>query len=161
MSNDNNVRPADAGATCQDPPSAWEQSCPPSLIPENRTIEVYLGDTLIARSNSIIRVVGGPGAPVTFYLPRKDVRTQYLQSENEGGHCQWRGDSCYYTIDTGARTSSRAACHYANPSAAFVALSDHVCFHPARVACYIDGERVWSQRDDRNGSWITAGRVCS
>ena len=37
----------------------------------------------------------------------------------------------------------------------FAVLRDHVCFHPARVARDVDGERVRPQPGDFYGGWIT------
>lgn len=134
----------------------WGQARPPQLIPEQCKIEVFLGETLIASSNRVIRVVGGPGCPTTFYIPRRDVRTTYLKAHGTGKECQWRGQADYYNIDTGAKTAQMAACLYANPADTCKALEDHICFHPARVNCYVDNERVWSEADGKQGAWITS-----
>ncbi len=139
--------------------SLWGQARPPQLIAENCRIEVFLGVTLIASSASVIRVVGGPGCPTTFYIPREDVRTAYMKTQGPGRECQWRGQAEYFTIDTGAKKAPQAACYYANPTDTCKALADHICFHPARVNCYIDGERVWSENSDTQGAWITSKTI--
>lgn len=133
----------------------WGKTQPPRITPENRRIEIYLGDTLIAKSDSVVRVIGRDCGTTTFYVPRHNVRMHYLKADSQmSGHCKWRGDANYFNVDTGAQNSSHAACHYGTPVEEMDAIADHICFHPARVSCYLDGMRVWAERDDANGEWL-------
>lgn len=135
-------------SSSQPQPSIWGKSQPSRLIPENRVLEVFLGDTLIAKSDKVIQAVGRNCATSTFYVPRQFVRMRYLKPEKQKmAHCKWRGKADYFNVDTGSRSSNLAACHYQTPIAELEDIADHVCFHPARVTCYLDGERVWAERD--------------
>ena len=48
---------------------------------------------------------------------------------------------------------------YSNPFPAFEKIRDYLCFYPARIACYVDGERVQAQTGEFYGGWITEAIV--
>lgn len=45
---------------------------------------------------------------------------------------------------------------YPAPTAPFHAIAEYFSFHPARVECYVDGERVQPQHGHFYGGWVTA-----
>ncbi len=58
------------------------------------------------------------------------------------------------------RVETEAAWAYANPSAAFAPLRDHVAFYAGRMdACFVDDELVVPQPGGFYGGWITSAVV--
>jgi hypothetical protein len=58
------------------------------------------------------------------------------------------------------RTVHAVAWTFAEPTAGYEAIRDHVSFYPGRVdAAWMDDERVHAQEGDFYGGWITSDLV--
>jgi uncharacterized protein (DUF427 family) len=134
--------------------SVWDYPRPPMLEPFSATVEVYAGDTLVARSVNTLRVLE-TASPPTIYIPPQDIDMSQISSTAGNSFCEWKGSACYWKLVNDA-TGIPVAWSYRDPFPAFAKIRDYLCFYPGRIACYIDGERVQAQRGKFYGGWITA-----
>jgi uncharacterized protein (DUF427 family) len=135
----------------------WAYPRPPRLERSPSTVEVRVGDVVIARSEPgrAIRVLE-TASPPTYYLPPADVTPGTLVPSFGRSVCEWKGPARYFAVRVDGREIERAAWAYPEPWEGFEALADHVAFYPGRVECYVDGERVQPQEGDFYGGWVTA-----
>jgi uncharacterized protein (DUF427 family) len=62
--------------------------------PSERRVEVRCGGVLLAASERALEL-RETAAPVRFYLPREDVRTDLLTPSAKTSHCPFKGDAAY------------------------------------------------------------------
>ncbi len=132
--------------------SVWDYPRPPALEADPRLIEVKDGELILAHTTKAFRVLE-TASPPTFYIPPDDVAFDCLTRMGERTVCEWKGMAIYWAL---AREPSHAiAWSYPRPRARFARIRDYVAFYPARVACFIDAERVRAQPGRFYGGWIT------
>jgi uncharacterized protein (DUF427 family) len=121
-----------------------------------RRVRVEFNGQVIADTTRALRVLETSHPPV-YYIPRADVRTEYLSPSPRRTFCEFKGSAAYVSLSVGERTSPDAAWYYPDPASGYEALHDHLAFYPSRVdACFVDGERVAAQEGGFYGGWITA-----
>lgn len=133
--------------------SVWDYPRPPVVVNCNRTVKVVHNDIVIASSVETCRVLE-TASPPTFYIREEDINWSRLVESDERSFCEWKGEASYWSL------SDEPACkpvawQYKDPFPAFEMLRGHAAFYPGRIACYVDDERVRSQRGDFYGGWIT------
>ena len=147
-------RPDFAHPTGPGEESVWDYPRPPRLVADDRPVEVRVGDTLIARSDGCLRVLE-TASPPTVYLPPSSIEWEHLRPAGGGSHCEWKGTARYYDVVTPDGEVPGAAWAYDEPYEEFASLAGHVSFYPARVACWLGGERVAPQPGRFYGGWVT------
>jgi len=140
--------------------SVWDYPRPPRLEPTARRVRVVLGGVTIADTRQALRVLE-TSHPPNYYFPPEDVQREHLESlPGIGSVCEWKGAAHYFNVNAGGRRASRAAWSYPDPTAAFVALKDHVAFYAGQMdACYVDDEQAQPQPGVFYGGWVTADVV--
>ena len=134
--------------------SVWDYPRPPAYVPDPRTVEVYAGDTLLARTSAAIRALE-TGSPPTFYLPADAVDESLLRPSPRRTFCEWKGEAEYFHVQTSDGNIENALWRY--PSA----LDDAACIagwfacYPSLLRCLVDGEPVRPQAGGYYGGWIT------
>ncbi|MBT8447018.1 MAG: DUF427 domain-containing protein [Gammaproteobacteria bacterium] len=136
--------------------SVWDYPRPPVLGSCARVVRVIAGETEVARSERALRVLE-TASPPTVYLPPEDIVAGALVETAGGSVCEWKGVARYFALAEAAEMA--VAWSYPAPSAAFRAIKDYVSFYPARIACYLDDERVRPQGGGFYGGWVTADIV--
>lgn len=137
--------------------SVWDYPRPPCLEHYSATVEVFANDTLIARSVDTLRVLE-TASPPTVYIPQQDIDMALLGDAEGTSFCEWKGNASYWKLANDPAHIA-VAWSYREPFPAFAKLRDYLCFYPARIACYIDGERVQPQPGKFYGGWVTAA-IC-
>lgn len=133
----------------------WDYPRPPLLERSSRLVRVVFGGAEVARSTRAWRVLETSHPPV-YYIPREDVRMEYLHPARGSSYCEWKGDASYYDLSVNGLSSPQAAWSYSSPLAPFGDLAGAIAFYPGRVdACYVDDERVQPQEGNFYGGWIT------
>jgi uncharacterized protein (DUF427 family) len=70
--------------------------------PSDRHVEVRCGGELLAASDRAVEL-RETAAPVRYYLPREDVRTDLLAPSATTSHCPFKGDATYLSARSGCR----------------------------------------------------------
>lgn len=135
--------------------SVWDYPRPPGIEADSRHVQVLVEGITLADTERCLRVLE-TGSPPTFYLPLHDVRTEYLRPCTGSSVCEWKGRASYWSIyvdDT--LIVKRAAWSYPAPYKGFEPIAGYVSFYPAKVECYVMGDRVGAQPGDFYGGWVT------
>ena len=138
----------------------WDYPRPPALVPCRHRVRIELGGEVLAESEQALRVLE-TSHPPTIYIPPSDVRTDLLRpSAARSSWCEFKGTARYLDARVGGRTVSAIGWAYAEPTAGFEALRDHIAFYPGRVdAAWMGDELVQRQVSDFYGGWITTDLV--
>jgi uncharacterized protein (DUF427 family) len=134
--------------------SVWDYPRPPRLEASQKTVRVMLGDQLIAESKAAYRVLE-TSHPPSWYIPKADIKMDFLTATKKSSFCEWKGSASYWTVVAGGQKAENAAWSYESPNRAFQAIQGYVAFYPSRFECYVDDERVTAQPGDFYGGWIT------
>ncbi len=148
---DGRRRPPFAEAPGPGRESVWDYPRPPRLAPDARLVEVRHGERPIAATRRAIRVLE-TASPPTFYLPPEDLSRGVLVPAPGSSHCEWKGRARYWALSEGG---APVAWTYDDPTPAFAAIRGWFSFYPARVDCFVDGERVRPQPGGFYGGWLT------
>jgi uncharacterized protein (DUF427 family) len=144
------VRPDFALHTTAEQESVWDYPRPPEARRSTASLKVYAGDDLVAQTGRGIRVLETSGAP-TYYFPPDDVDLQFFEFGELTSVCEWKGVA--QTINVAGRAN--AAWRYVQMFPAFTNLYQWVSFYPAKLACYVDDEKVEPQPGGFYGGWVT------
>jgi len=135
----------------------WEYPRPPAVVPCERRVRVELAGHVLADSDRALRVLE-TSHPPTIYVPPIDVRGELLAtSDARATWCEFKGAARYVDAIVDGRRFKAIAWSYADPSAGYEALRDHIAFYPGRVdGAWMDDERVRAQQGDFYGGWVTS-----
>lgn len=134
----------------------WAYPRPPRVEPSNEQVDVWLGDRMVARSTSTVRVLE-TSHPPTYYLPVGDFAPESLRPALGFTYCEWKGTAAYFDVVAGEVVAARAAWTYPRPAAGYEVLVDHVALYPgAMTRCTVDGEVVRPQPGSFYGGWVTS-----
>lgn len=135
--------------------SVWDYPRPPRLEDSPKHIQIVFGGVEIADTQCAKRVLETSHPPV-YYIPRDNIRAEYLTVAAGSSFCEFKGRAGYVTLTVGAKRVENAGWFYADPSPAFLGLKDYIAFYPSKMdACIVDGETVTAQAGDFYGGWIT------
>lgn len=138
------------------PESVWDYPRPPRVETEPRRVLIEAGGSLIASSDSALRVLE-TSHPPTIYIPFADVAKGILVEGSGSSYCEWKGRAVYWDVLTDASKIRAAAWSYPTPNELYTYLRGHVSFYPSKMdACYLDGELVEAQPGGFYGGWITS-----
>jgi uncharacterized protein (DUF427 family) len=136
--------------------SVWDYPRPPRIEETSRRIVVEFDGIDLADSVRSKRVLETSHPPV-YYIPREDIKMEFLKRTSRTSFCEWKGKAVYFTADVHGRVVENCAWSYPNPNPAYALLKDHLAFYAGLVdACWVDGERVTPQPGRFYGGWITA-----
>jgi uncharacterized protein (DUF427 family) len=139
--------------------SVWDYPRPPRLEPVTARLRVVFGGVTIADTTHGFRVLE-TSHPPNYYVPPDDVLDGALEPAERASFCEWKGRAHYFTVRGGTSVAPDAAWGYAQPSEAFVPITDHVAFYVAPMdACFVDDERAVAQPGRFYGGWITSSIV--
>lgn len=134
--------------------SVWDYPRPPRMESDVRRVEVRSGGVLVAESRRALRVLE-TASPPTFYLPRDDVRVEYLVPSERGSFCEWKGRASYWSLRIGEQFIEAAGWSYPSPLAGYEAIANYLSFYPSRTECRVDGRLVEAQPGGFYGGWVT------
>lgn len=135
--------------------SVWDYPRPPRLERSTRRIRVVFGGVTIADTTAAFRVLE-TSHPPTWYLPPKDLRTDFLEPSTRSSYCEWKGRARYWTLRAGEHTAIDAVWDYPEPTSGFVPIAGYFSLYPGRMdACFVDDEQAVAQAGDFYGGWIT------
>lgn len=133
--------------------SVWDYPRPPSLQQDSRTVSVFDGDRIIAKSNQCYRLLE-TASPPTFYIPAADIDLELLRAIGGSSNCEWKGKASYWALKRDD-SMQMLAWSYPSPASTFMPLKNHFAFYPGRIHCFIDDERVKPQDGGFYGGWVS------
>jgi len=134
--------------------SVWDYPRPPRVESDTRRVEVVHAGTVIADTTRALRVLETASPPV-FYIPPDDVQSSLLTRGRGASLCEWKGKASYWSVCIDADELTNVGWSYEDPFEEFEAIRGHLSFYPARLECYVDGNRVLPQPGGFYGGWVT------
>ena len=124
--------------------------------PTTKRVWVVFAGVMLADSRRALCMLE-PAHPPVYYFPPEDVRHERLTPSNLHTWRESLGVVSYLDAQVGDRVARDAAWYYATPASGYQALAGCIAFYPDKMdACYVDGDRVWTQTGDSSGGWITS-----
>jgi len=131
--------------------SVWDYPRPPALVASDRLVVVRHDGEVVAESRSAHRVLE-TSHPPTWYVPPGDVADGVVaRSHARSTWCEWKGAATYWDV----LGLEAGAWSYEDPTPGFFGLTGYLAFSPARLECFVDGERVRPQEGGFYGGWVT------
>lgn len=135
--------------------SVWDYPRPPRLEDVTKHIRIIFNHERIADTHRAKRILE-TSHPPNYYIPRDDIKTEYLTPSTYATYCEWKGRANYYSLQVGDRQAQDVAWYYPEISPAYAELKGYVGFYPGPMdACYVDGEKVNPQAGSFYAGWIT------
>ena len=135
--------------------SVWDYPRPPKIDPDKRTVLVKLYETVIAESNSSVRILETSGPPV-FYIPPSDIDMQLLKKADGSSICEWKGPAVYWDVVLNGEKIVYAGWSYPDPFPGYEEIQHYVAFYPSKLDCFVDGEKALPQPGKFYGGWVTS-----
>ena len=139
--------------------SVWNYPRPPRAEATSKRIRVYFGGELVADTSRAVRVLETSHPPV-YYIPRDDVRSEFLKPSTRRSFCEFKGSATYWTLDVNGRIAEDAAWSYERPSRGYELIQGFLAFYASKAdECFVDEERVQPQLGSFYGGWVTSDIV--
>ena len=100
--------------------------------PANQHIKISLAGVKLAESDRAIRL-SETGLQDRYYLPREDVRTEYLRPTDTRTTCPFKGEASYWAVDVGGEVYRDLVWSYEHPIPAAAAVAGLLCFYAEHV----------------------------
>lgn len=114
-------------------------------------VEVFTSEEVcVASTTSAVRVCETASAP-TWYIPPEDVNESLVVYDGGQSLCEWKGLAQGLSVGAVAEAGWR----YTRVFEEFAELHLWCAFYPAKLRCFIDGERVSPQPGGYYGGWVT------
>ena len=104
--------------------------------PAGVRVQVRAGGDVLADTRDAIQLEEATGegkstvAPVVYYIPRKDVKTERLVRTPKKTHCPFKGEATYYSIRSGGE---EVVWSYEKPYDEMMAIKGRLAFYPDKV----------------------------
>jgi uncharacterized protein (DUF427 family) len=134
--------------------SVWDYPRPPAYLPDDRLVEVFLGETPLARTRRAVRALE-TGSPPTFYLPPEDLDASLLVPSPRQTFCEWKGRAEYFHLLAGDACVDNAIWRYPDAFDDAARIAGWFACYPSLLRCVVDGEAVRAQAGGYYGGWIT------
>lgn len=139
--------------------SVWDYPRPPRAGPTSKRIRVYFGGESVADTYRAVRVLETSHPPV-YYIPRDDVRSEFLKPGTGRSFCEFKGSATYWSLEVNGKTAEDAAWSYEDPSRGYESIGGCLAFYVSKVdECFVDEERVQPQPGSFYGGWVTSDIV--
>jgi uncharacterized protein (DUF427 family) len=108
------------------------------LLHSSRHVEISLDGVKLADTRRPT-IVYETGAPVRYYVPKTDIRMEFLEPTNKRTGCAYKGFARYWSVSTEKTKHEDIAWSYATPIADCAKIAGLVAFYNERVEIVIDG----------------------
>tara|TARA_Y100000739_G_C20537732_1_gene432092 strand:+ start:638 stop:1021 length:384 start_codon:yes stop_codon:yes gene_type:complete len=98
---------------------------------DGRVCVIYRGEQL-ANSKRAICMTESTYDSV-FYIPKDDVRMEFLSATDHKTHCPFKGDASYWSITCNGATAVNAVWSYENPFDEVVGIAGALAFYTSAV----------------------------
>lgn len=112
-----------------------------TISPALAHVEVRLGDRLLATSDRAMKL-DETGLPDRYYLPRDDVRMDFLRLTTFRTTCPFKGEASYWSLDIDGEMHDGIAWSYETPIAQATDVTGMLSFYPDRTEVTVDGQSL-------------------
>lgn len=120
---------------------------------------MYFGGELVADTTRAVGILETSHPPV-YYIPRDDVRSEFLKPSPRRSFCEFKGSASYWSLDVNGRIAEDAAWSYELPSRGYESIRGCLAFYASKAdECFVDEERVQPQLGSFYGGWVTSDIV--
>lgn len=102
------------------------------LIPHPSRVVVRFAGQVVADSQSAVELREG-SLPPRLYIPRDDVKMEFLVATDHRTHCPYKGDASYFSLQVEGQSAPNAVWSYEAPIAAVEGITGLLCFYPQHV----------------------------
>ena len=119
-------------------------------LASSRHVQVSVDGVLVADSRRPV-LLYETGLPTRYYLPKADVRMEFLASTDSETACPYKGWASYWNVQVGddAPVHEDLVWGYRTPLPESSGIAGLVCFYTERVELTVDGVHVGRQESDR------------
>lgn len=105
----------------------------------SRHVRVSLRGELLAETERP-KLLFETSLPVRIYVPRPDVRTEFLERSPAASYCPYKGHASYWSAIVGDERSDDVAWSYGEPFPEAARVRDHLSFLHEDLEVLVDGE---------------------
>jgi uncharacterized protein (DUF427 family) len=121
------------------------------VVNSSRHVQVIVGGEIVADTRRP-RLLFETGLPIRYYIPKEDVRMEWLIPSDTKTQCPYKGIASYYSVKVGENVHKDLVWYYPFPIPECPKIENLVCFYNERVdALIVNGEQEekvptpWSQ----------------
>jgi uncharacterized protein (DUF427 family) len=103
-----------------------------TISPAGRHLEISLAGVKLAESDRAVRLEE-TGLQDRYYLPREDVRTEYLRPTDTTTTCPFKGEASYWSVDLDGDVHKDLVWSYEDPIPAAAGIKGLLCFYAEHV----------------------------
>jgi uncharacterized protein (DUF427 family) len=103
-----------------------------TIGPAGRHVEISVGGVKLAESDRAV-LLQETGLPDRYYLPREDVRTEFLQPTDTRTTCPFKGEASYWSVQLGDDVHKDLVWSYQQPIPDAEGIADLLCFYAEHV----------------------------
>jgi uncharacterized protein (DUF427 family) len=108
------------------------------ILQSSRTIRVKVDGVVVAESDRA-RFLFETNLPVRYYLPKTDVRFEYLEATGTATQCPYKGTARYWSVNTIGETHHDVVWGYDSPLPESQLVAGFVAFYNEKLDIYVDG----------------------
>lgn len=108
------------------------------IVQGSRHVTVIVDGETVADSNHPV-LLFETGLPTRYYLPKLDVRMDWLVPSEKITGCAYKGKAQYYSLKIGQKTVPDIAWYYTYPTTETTKIAGRIAFFNERVDLYVDG----------------------
>lgn len=110
-----------------------------NIEPLDGTLEVRVGDTVIASSQRAVTLLETRHRPV-WYMPLDDVDAGCIEPTDTDTFCPFKGHASYWSVTADGNTVEDAIWAYLEPYDECTAIAGYASFYTNKVDLYVNGE---------------------
>jgi uncharacterized protein (DUF427 family) len=103
-----------------------------TIGPTAQHVEISLGGVKLAESDRAL-LLQETGSQRRYYLPREDVRTEYLRPTVTKTTCPFKGEASYWSVDLGGDVHEDLVWSYETPLPDVADIAGLMCFYAEHV----------------------------
>lgn len=108
------------------------------ILQSSRTIRVEVDGVVVAESDRA-RFLFETNLPTRYYLPKTDVRFEFLEATDTATHCPYKGTARYWSVNTTGKTHHDVVWGYDSPLPESQLVTGFVAFYNEKLDIYVDG----------------------
>ena len=103
-----------------------------TISPAGQHVEISVGGVKLAESDRAV-LLTETGSRGRYYLPREDVRDEYLRPTATKTTCPFKGEASYWSVDLDGDVHEDLVWSYEAPIPAAADITGLMCFYAERV----------------------------